>query len=260
MKKEYGTIGRYGISTLYSGHHSLSQEQKTGQEEISSFYGIPKEHIKIIPHPTPDFALNGNENNKADYDPKKFGIKTKYLIYPAQFWSHKNHANILYALKIIKEKYRIPLSIIFTGSDKGNFSHIQKMTIDLQLSEDVLFLGFISRADLISLYQNAFALLYPTFFGPENLPPLEAFALGCPVIASKISGADEQLGDAALLVDPKSPEQIANAIFTLYSSPDLRKTLIERGLKRAQQWTGKDFVRSLFSILDDFEAIRRCWE
>jgi glycosyltransferase involved in cell wall biosynthesis len=113
---------------------------------------------------------------------------------------------------------------------------------------------------MISLYQNAFALTYMTFFGPDNLPPLEAFALGCPVIASKVSGAEEQLGDAALLVDPKNPEQIADAIFKLYNSPDLRKILIDRGSKRAQKWTGHDYVRNIFSILDEFEAIRRCWK
>ena len=233
---------------------------KAGQEEISRIYGVPKERIKIIPHPTPDFALNSEEDKKSDYIFNKFGIKTKFLLYPAQFWPHKNHANILLALKIFKEKYNVPLSLVFVGSDKGNFSYIQNMTIELQLSDDVHFLGFVSRDDLASLYKNAFALLYPTFFGPENLPPLEAFALGCPVIASNVSGADEQLGNAALLVDPKSPEQIADTIYKLYNSMDLRKTLIERGSKRAQQWTGQDFVRSIFSILNEFEAIRRCWK
>jgi len=98
-----------------------------------------------------------------------------------------------------------------------------------------------------------------TFFGPENLPPLEAFALGCPVIASNVSGANEQLGDAALLVDPKCPKEIAQAIKNLHDKPNLREDLIYRGSKRASIWTGKDFVRGVFSILDEFEAIRRCW-
>jgi len=229
---------------------------RKGEEEVSNFYGIPKERIKLLPHPTPYFALTGNKKIKED----KFEVGTRYLIYPAQFWPHKNHSNILFALKIVKEKYKIPLSIVFVGSDKGNLSYIQKLIIDLHLTEEVRILGFVSREDLVNLYQNALALLYPTFFGPENLPPLEAFALGCPVIASKVSGSEEQLGDAALLVDPKSPEQIADAIFNLYNSPDLRKTLIERGLKRAHSWTGHDFIRGIFSILDEFEPIRRCWK
>jgi glycosyltransferase involved in cell wall biosynthesis len=109
------------------------------------------------------------------------------------------------------------------------------------------------------LYRNALALTYVTFFGPENLPPLEAFALGCPVIASNVSGAQEQLGDAAMLVDPKDEEQIANAIKLVHDDLHVRRTLVERGIHRASKWTGEDFVRSVFSILDEFEPIRRCW-
>jgi len=233
---------------------------KAGKEEIANFYGISKERIKILPHPTPYFALKGNENRKNNDIYNKFEMTTKYLIYPAQFWSHKNHANILSALKLVREKYKVPLSIVFVGSDKGNLSYIQKMIVDLHLSDGVHILGFVSRDDLECLYRNAFALLYLSFFGPENLPPLEAFALGCPVIASNVSGAEEQLGNAALLVDPKNPEKIAETIFNLYNSLDLRKTLIENGSERAKSWTGNDFARGLFSILNEFETVRRCWE
>jgi glycosyltransferase involved in cell wall biosynthesis len=129
-----------------------------------------------------------------------------------------------------------------------------------ELSSQVHILGYVPQKDMIALYRNALVLTFITFFGPDNLPPLEAFALGCPVIASNVSGAEEQLGDAALLVDPKNPEQIADAIFNVYNSPEQRNILIERGLKRAHQWTGHDFIMNIFEILDEFEPIRRCWE
>jgi glycosyltransferase involved in cell wall biosynthesis len=98
-----------------------------------------------------------------------------------------------------------------------------------------------------------------TFFGPDNLPPLEAFAFGCPVIASNVSGASEQLGDAALLVDPRDPDGIAKSILSLYQDPKLRLTLIQRGRERSQRWTAQDFVRGIFKLLDEFEPFRRCW-
>jgi glycosyltransferase involved in cell wall biosynthesis len=229
-----------------------------GKQEIALFYGIPNNRIKILPHPTPNFALNVE---KSDNDVlKKYQIQNEYLIYPAQFWPHKNHANILLSIKILKETYRIPLSIVFVGADKINLKYIQKMSSDLLLSEDVHFLGFVPRKDLVDLYQNAFALLYPTFFGPENLPPLEAFALKCPVIASNVSGAGEQLGDAALLVDPKNPEEMAKAIVSLYNDPILRNQLIEKGHARATRWIGEDFIKGVFLLLDELATIRRCWE
>jgi len=145
------------------------------------------------------------------------------------------------------------------GSDKGNVNHVKRWVNELGLEKQVRFLGFVPQEDLISLYRNAFALTYLTFFGPENLPPLEAFALSCPVVASDVSGAREQLGDAALLVDPANPAACAQAIKSLHDDPALRDVLIERGLERASRWTGRDFVRGVFSIFDEFEAIRRCW-
>jgi len=232
---------------------------ETGRKEIERFFQVPSERIKVLPHPTPRFVVEMAIDKKRDIL-KKYGIPHNYLFYPAQFWSHKNHANLLLSLQILKQKYNIILPMVFVGSDKGNEKYIRKLISKWELSYQVHILGFVPREDMISLYQNAFALTYMTFFGPDNLPPLEAFALGCPVIASKVSGAEEQLGDAALLVDPKNPEQIADAIFNLYNSPDLRKILIDRGSKRAQKWTGHDYVRNIFSILDEFEAIRRCWK
>ena len=126
------------------------------------------------------------------------------------------------------------------------------MVKELGLDEQVHFLGFVNQEDLPALYKQAFALTYLTLFGPENLPPLEAFALGCPVVASNVSGAEEQLGDAAMLVDPTSPEQVANAIRLLHDDNEMRQTLIARGLRRAGKWTVDDFVNGVFDILDDF--------
>jgi glycosyltransferase involved in cell wall biosynthesis len=84
--------------------------------------------------------------------------------------------------------------------------------------------------------------------------------LGCPVIAAKVDGAHEQLGDAAILVDPANPDEITSAIRKLSKDKKLRATLIARGNKRAKRWTAKLFVQGIFDILDGFEAVRRTWE
>jgi glycosyltransferase involved in cell wall biosynthesis len=98
-----------------------------------------------------------------------------------------------------------------------------------------------------------------SFFGPENLPPLEAFALGCPVIAADVPGASEQLGDAAIRINPANELEIAEAIKSVYKDEAKRKDLIRRGKERARCFTGANFAKALFDLLDEFEAIRRCW-
>jgi glycosyltransferase involved in cell wall biosynthesis len=231
---------------------------EAGKAEIVSFYGIPPERVKLIPHPTPAFALCASRENREEVL-TRYRLPEGYLFYPAQFWPHKNHVGLLLALAFLRENYGLKLPVVFVGSDKGNMKYVRQTAENLGLSSQVHFLGFVPRDDMIGLYRNAFALTFLTFFGPENLPPLEAFALGCPVLASNVPGAQEQLGDAALLVDPRNEREIAEGIKLLYEDSALREKLIGRGLKQATKWTGDDWVRSMFAVLDEFQAIRRCW-
>ena len=231
---------------------------EAGRMEIERFYQVTSNRIKILPHPTPAFTLNAKPSD-VDSVLKKYGLSRNYLFYPAQFWSHKNHVNLLLAAAALKRDHEIDLPVVFVGSNKGNEEYVRTFASQLQPAIQAAFLGFVPLEDLVALYRAAFALSYVTFFGPENLPTLEAFALGCPVVASDVSGAREQLGDAALFVDPRNPIEIAGAIKKLYDDDNLRRTLIDKGRARAERWTAKDFVRGVFSAFDEFEPVRRCW-
>lgn len=232
---------------------------QAGKEEIVRFYNIPPKNVRLLAHPTPRFAINGPYCDCQDNVLDKYNIPSGYLFYPAQFWPHKNHAGLLAAVHILREKYGLNLPVVFVGDDKGNKDYIKLLASQFDLSDQVYYLGFVPQDDLVGLYRNAFVLIYLTFFGPENLPPLEAFALGCPVIASAVPGAEEQLGKAAILVNPSDYEQIALEIKSLYESHEQRLILIQRGKERAARWTGRDFVRGIFKILDEFEPIRNAW-
>jgi len=231
---------------------------EAGKAEIERFYQVPPERIKILPHPTPRFALEAALSNEKEVL-REYNLPEGYLFYPAQFWSHKNHAALLRAIRLLRERYGLVFPLVLVGSDAGNQKYVMQLTSEFGLSNQVHFLGFVPLEDLVLLYREAFALVYVSLFGPENLPPLEAFALGCPVIASNAPGAREQMGDAALLVDARDEEEIALAIKSLHDDPCLRQTLVKRGLGRASRSTGETFIKGIFTILDEFEPVRRCW-
>ncbi|PWT93226.1 MAG: glycosyltransferase family 1 protein [Blastocatellia bacterium] len=229
-----------------------------GAEEIKRFYQVPPERIQILPHPTPTFALYPTDGTPDVL--KKFSLPPNYLFYPAQFWAHKNHSTLLSALEILKKENSLEVPLVLVGSDKGNREYLTRLVRQMDLTEQVHFVGFVAQEDLLQLYRHALALTYVSYFGPENLPPLEAFALGCPVIAAAVSGSEEQLGNSALLVNPKDAHAIARAIAELHQNADLRATLIAKGKTKATSWTATHFVRGVFSILDSFEVVRRCWD
>ena len=230
---------------------------ETGRKELHLFYQIPEDRIICLPHPTPQLiSITADEEQKIL---TKYGLKPGFLFYPAQYWPHKNHASLLYSLKILKETYHLVLPAVFVGSDKGNIDYLKKLVVELGVESQVHFLGFVTDSEMTALYKNALALVYLSFFGPENLPPLEAFSVGCPVIASRVNGASEQLGDAALLVSSTNSDEIALAIKSLMEDLHQRQLLVARGFERAKKATSIDYVSQVLALLDQFASIRRAW-
>ena len=222
-----------------------------GRDEIVRFYNVDAERIRIMPHPTPSFALEATDEAKLD-------LPRPFVFYPAQFWAHKNHIGLLNALAELRERGTV-VHAALVGSDKGNLEHVRSRAQALGIASQVHFLGFVERPQLIALYRQASALVYTSLCGPENLPPLEAMALGCPVIASDIPGAREQLGDAALLVDTLDTKALADAITRVMSSDDARNALVAKGKARAARYTQREFGRDMRALVDDFRRRRELW-
>ena len=90
----------------------------------------------------------------------------------------------------------------------------------------------------------------PTFFGPTNNPSLEAFVVGCPVAISGIYGIPEQVGDAALLFDPESIDEIAESIKRLWTDDELCAKLAEKGRHKAAIWGQEQFNNRFSEIVE----------
>jgi glycosyltransferase involved in cell wall biosynthesis len=231
---------------------------EVGKQDIMQFYGVDERNIRVIPYPAP----KGQIRRPVSRDPaalRKFGINGDFIFYPAQFWPHKNHFNLVRAVGILRNESGIRVNLVLTGRDKGNLDYVQETVRNLDLSNQVFHLGFVSRDEVELLYQNAVALVYPSFNGPDNLPPLEAFAWGCPVIAADIPGATEQLGSAALFCNPTDPIDIAAKIRTLLENDTCRCDLIAAGASIAAARTPQAYISKMNAIFDEFEPIRRCW-
>lgn len=232
---------------------------EVGRAEIERTFRIPHERIVVLPHPTPRFALAATGSPRSALP--AIVRDRRYVLYPAQFWSHKNHVNLVlgFAQAVKRGGPAADLQLVLTGSDKGNRAHVERVMRSVDMEGRVHFPGFVDRPTLAALYRNAEALVYASWCGPENLPPLEAFALGCPVVAADVPGAREQLGDAAVLVAPGDPADFAAAIEAVASDAALRERLTANGRARAARWTAEDYVRGVFGVLDRFEPVLRCW-
>lgn len=186
----------------------LITESEQGKKELIEFYGIPPNRIKILPmFPGPVVNLNlSKEITEQIFN--QLGITSSFFFYPAQFWAHKNHYNLIKAFTIVKQKFP-DFKLVFTGSDKGNLDYIVSIIRDAELSNDIVYLGFVTNEVLYTLYKKATALVMPTLLGPTNMPLLEAQALGCRVLCSDLVGHRELMGESCMYFNPLSPEDIA---------------------------------------------------
>ena len=119
------------------------------------------------------------------------------------------------------------------------------------MESHVLIRGFVSDEQLIYLYRHAVALVMPTQIGPTNIPPLEAMALGCPVIVSNKYAMPDQVGNAGLSCDPNSAEDIAACIEKVWSDEKLRQDMIQKGYERSKKWTANAFKKRFIKIIMD---------
>jgi glycosyltransferase involved in cell wall biosynthesis len=166
---------------------------------------------------------------------KKYGLEPGYLFYPAQFWPHKNHATVLAALALLQKKGTTK-RLVLCGSDRGARGLVEELIARHGLADQVHILGFVPSSELAALYRNAAALVMASYFGPTNLPPLEAWAVGTPVIYPEAFAA--QAGDAAILFDYDDPVSLADAIVKA-DGADERARLARAGQNRLQYFADK---------------------
>jgi glycosyltransferase involved in cell wall biosynthesis len=253
---EFWTRERY-FSTHLTGATLILADSAALAAAAAHRYGVDGERLLVMPF-APAAFLDARAANDKPTVLRKYALAEGYLFYPAQFWAHKNHVRILEALVILRERGQHP-RVVFSGGDKGNLRHVTSFVGKRALGEQVRFLGFVPAEDVRGLYEGCSAVVMPTYFGPTNLPPLEAWMVGRPLIYS--SRCAEQAGDAALCVDPDDAEELARAM-QQSMDPGTSANLVRLGALRLKQIAQQraDAEAELLRRLRLFEARRRCWE
>lgn len=246
----------YFFTNSIPNAEAILVDSETGLEDVLKFYPTDKEKIKVLPYPPPNYLRRDYGVEELGKIREKYHLPPRFLFYPANFWPHKNHKLIIQALNNIKINHRLKISVVFVGSNPvryGEFDNVWELADKYGLKDQVYYHGYVPNKDMGVLYKLADALVMPTFFGPTNIPYLEAFAVGCPVIGSDIRGIREQIGDAGLLVDPTSSEDLAAAILKIWNDAGLRESLIRRGYDKIRSWNFEKFSETLNKFIDETE-------
>ena len=181
---------------------------------------------------------------------RKYGLPAGgYLLFPANTWPHKNHQRALEALALLRDRHGRRETLVLTGAPKDAHAALGEAARRLELEAQVRSLGYCPLEDMPALYRGAQALFFPSLFEGFGLPVLEAMWCDCPVVCSDATSLPEIAGDAALLVDPRSPEQMAAALARLLGDDGLRAALRARGRRRAPQFSWRKFTLQVLRTL-----------
>jgi glycosyltransferase involved in cell wall biosynthesis len=234
-------------------------DSEVGREDLLGLYGadgIRPERVRVLPFCLPPHFIDPDVPGARARARRQYELPDRYLFYPAQFWPHKNHIRIIEALAHLKLQHglRIPLVLCGSSEDKYTAPTFQAMmgrATTLRVRDQIHYLGVAPAELMTGLYAGATALVMPTFHGPTNLPVLEAWATGCPVLTSRIRGIQEHVAAAGVLVDPHSTEEIEEGIRQLWLDETFAADLVHRGHQRLKHYSRSDFRDRLFAILDE---------
>jgi glycosyltransferase involved in cell wall biosynthesis len=156
------------------------------------------------------------------------------LLYPANFWRHKNHEALLHAFRLYVDAHpRSDLKLVLTGAPGRRRDEIvQFCRADAVLAGRVEIAGYLAAPEFSALVYGCGAIIFPSLFEGFGMPLLEGMAAGKPLLAANVTSLPEVAGGAALYFDPHQPSQIAEAIARLEQEPDLRRTLSRKSAER----------------------------
>jgi glycosyltransferase involved in cell wall biosynthesis len=178
----------------------------------------------------------------------KYGLDRPFLYYPAATWPHKNHKVLLAALKILKDRNAFDGTLVLTGIAKEGQDEIVGEIDRLGLSETVRLLGYLPCEELPYLYNLSRALVFPSLFEGFGIPLVEAMACGCPVVCSNTTSLPEVAGDAGVMFDPKSAEDMAEKISSVWGDRGLRQEMRAKGLERVKLFSWENTARQTLDV------------
>jgi glycosyltransferase involved in cell wall biosynthesis len=208
-----------------------------GKEDLLRTFHLPIDKVRFV-HlaPATDIVPASSERRLAEVR-AKYGLPPRFAYYPAQTWRHKNHLTLLEAGALLRDRHGMDVSFVFSGHQNEFSADIERRVVELGLSDLVRFVGFVPPQDVEALYRLSRLLVFPSRFEGFGMPVVEAFRLGVPVACSNVTSLPEVVGDAGVLFDPESPDEIARAVRGIWSDETMRAVLIARGQERAHRFT-----------------------
>lgn len=244
--REHALIQKFMEKNIRKADHIIADSNNT-KKDLIKLFNIPDDKVSVI-------YLGIDHARFYPRGERKFNFP--YIVYVGTDEPRKNLRNTLTAFCLLKRKLKDDkrysnLKFVKVGEDARFMEATKKIVEELNLENDVVFTGFVSDDQLPYYYSSANLLVFCSLYEGFGLPPLEAMACGCPVIASNVASLPEVVGDAGILVDPYNVDEWVDTIHEVLTNQALRECLIKNGLERAKMFSWKKTAEETIKVYDE---------
>lgn len=210
------------------------------KQDVMETFGLDDGRV-VVASPAVSSAYSPRPAAEIGRIREKFGLAGPFFLFLGAIEPRKNIIGIIAAY----ERIGRDIDLVIAGGKGWLYKDVFRRAAASPKKDRIRFLDYVDDADKPALYAAAAALVYPSFYEGFGMPPLEAMAVGTPVIASHVSSLGEVVADAGLLVDPHSVDDIADAMDAVIADPGLAADLRRRGFERAKHFTWESSAETL---------------
>jgi glycosyltransferase involved in cell wall biosynthesis len=234
------------------------------KKDVERLFHISDQSVEVVYNAIDERFRQGHAT-EADrqFIGERYQVNYPFLLYTGRISPHKNVARIIEAFAALKaeldkEGQFSELKLIIIGDEVSRHPDLRRTVIKSGVQNDVRFLGFVPIDILRIFYDAAKIFVFPSLYEGFGLPPLEAMALGTPVVTSNTSSLPEVVGNAAVLVNPENVFDISRALHRVLLDKALREKLKQRGYEQAQRYSWDLSVQRIRRVYEDVAANAKC--
>jgi len=220
---------------------------ETSKRDILRLFSVEPSKVDVIYNAIDDSFNRTISEQQIQRVRERYQLHERFILYSGNVKPHKNIERLIDAFHRLRQMGFNDIKLLITGSEVSRYATLRRAVHHYHLHQHVRFLGFLSSETLAVLYRSADAFAFPSLYEGFGLPPLEAMASGTPVLTSNVSSLPEIVQDAALLVDPYDPSDIAQGLRQLLSDDRLRSQLIANGRKRVTMFSWEASVKRVLA-------------
>lgn len=212
------------------------------QEILKNYGNIPETKVSVtLEAVEQEFMARAvvlrNEDTFIAKTKARHGITKQYLLYVGNAHPHKNIERLLRVFSQVQAKLEGNIQLVIVGKEDFFLERVKAEAKAQNLEQNVIFTGFVPDDELVALLKGAAAFVFPSLAEGFGIPPLEAMAVGTPVIASNATSLPEVCGDAAYYINPTDEDDMARKIMDVLTQAELRLTLMQNGYERVKAFS-----------------------